>query len=136
MTLQDYFGIRTGTSILSSADGEGILTTAIYSAPRVLGKNTVAFIMRERRTYRNLQHNPYAAYMFIEDGGKYHGIRLFLTKIREDDNPELIAKMTRRNLTPEEDRELGPKHLMIFKVDRVLPLVGVGDTGIELGEDE
>jgi hypothetical protein len=38
--------------------------------------------------------------------------------------------MTRRNLTPEEDRSKGPKHLVIFRVDKILPLIGDSATGI------
>jgi hypothetical protein len=86
--------------------------------------------MRERLTYRNILENPHAACMFIEHGGGYKGIRLFLTKVREDNDPELIARMTRRHLSPEEDRAKGPKHLVIFRVEKILPLIGDSETGI------
>ena len=130
MTLRDYFENRTGISILSSADRDGKVTTAVYSSPRVMDDGTVTFIMRERLTYHNIQKNPHAAFLFIENGPGYHGIRLFLTKVGENNDPELISKMTRRHLTPEEDHEKGPKHLVSFKVDRILPLIGTGETGI------
>ncbi|MCX7792941.1 MAG: pyridoxamine 5'-phosphate oxidase family protein [Thermodesulfovibrionales bacterium] len=130
MTLKEYFENITGTGILSSADRSGKVTIAIYSVPRVMDDGTVCFIMRERLTYKNLLENPHAAFMFIEDGASYRGIRLFLTKVREDHNEELIKKMTRRYLTPEEDEAKGPKHLVIFRVDKILPLIGDGDTGI------
>jgi hypothetical protein len=122
--LKDYLEANNGISILSTADRDGKLTTAIYSKPRISEDNTVLFIMRERLTYRNLKSNPHAAYMFIEEGPGYQGIRLFLKKIREDDDPNLIARMTRRNLTPEEDKQKGPNHLVIFKVEMILPLIG------------
>ena len=101
MKLKDYLEKTKGISILSTADGDGKLTTAIYSSPRILEDHTVAFIMRERLTYHNLKTNPHAAFMFIEAREGYQGIRLFLKKIREDNDPVIIAKMTRRNLTPE-----------------------------------
>jgi hypothetical protein len=130
MKLADYFKTRAGICILSTADRNGKLTTAIYSSPRVLDDGTVCFIMRERLSYRNLLENPHAACMYIERGSGYQGIRLMLTKLREDNDPELIARMTRRNLTPEEDKAKGPKHLIVFGVDKILPLIGDGATEI------
>jgi len=130
MTLKDYFESRSGVCILSSADRSGKVTTAVYSAPRVMEDGSVCFIMRERLTYRNILDNPHAACMYIEHGGGYQGIRLFLAKVREVNDQDLIARMTRRNLTPEEDRSKGPKHLVIFRVDKILPLIGDSATGI------
>ena len=128
MTLKDYFESISGICIFSSADRSGKVTTAVYSAPRVMDDGTVAFLMRERLTYRNILENPHAACMYIEHGGGYQGIRLFLAKVREDNDPALITRMTRRHLSPEEDRAKGPKHLVIFRVDRILPLIGDGLT--------
>lgn len=132
MKLREYFEGKQGISILSSADKDGKCTTAIYSKPHVMDDNTVAFIMRERLTYHNIRQNPHAAYMFIENSQGYQGIRLFLKKLREENNPEVIAKMTRRNLTPKEDKEKGPKHLVIFSVEMILPLVGAGTTTVTI----
>jgi hypothetical protein len=53
--------------------------------------------------------------------------------MREDDDPEVISRMTRRNLTPEEDREKGPKHLVIFRVEKILPLIGAGESHVTIG---
>lgn len=130
MKLKDYIEKTKGISILSTADGDGRVTTAIYSAPRMVEDDAVAFIMRERLTYQNLKTNPHAAFMFIEASPGYQGIRLFLKKIREDHDPEIIAKMTRRSLTPEEDKQKGPKHLVIFRVEKILPLIGSGECQI------
>jgi hypothetical protein len=35
-----------------------------------------------------------------------------------------MADMSRRCLSEEEDREKGPKHIVYFKVEKVLPLIG------------
>jgi Pyridoxamine 5'-phosphate oxidase len=132
MTLKDYFEKIKGIGILSTADRDGKVTTAIYSMPRILEGNNIAFIMRERLTYHNLQTNPHAAFMLIEENAGYQGIRLFLKKIREDNDPEVIAKMTRRSLTPEEDKQKGPKHLVIFNVEMILPLIGAGESDVTI----
>jgi hypothetical protein len=132
MTLKDYFEKTKGIGIMSTADRDGKVTTAIYSKPRVLEDNNIVFIMRERLTYHNLKSNPHAAFMFIEENAGYEGIRLFLKKIREDNNPEIIAKMTRRSLTSEEDKQKGPKHLVIFRVEKILQLIGAGESYVTI----
>jgi hypothetical protein len=122
MTLKDYFESNEGLCILVSRPRRE-RTTAVYSAPRVMEDDTVAFDA-ERLTYRNILENPHAACIFIEGGGGYQGIRLFLTKVREDNDLSLLTRMTRRHLSAEEDRSKGPKHLLIFRVDKILPLIG------------
>jgi hypothetical protein len=124
MDLNDYFKDKTGTGILSTADAAGRVDAAIYARPHTFADGTVAFLMRERLTYQNLRSNPHAAYLFIESGAGYRGIRLFLKKLREDQSPELVREMTRSCLSAEEDRDKGPKHVAYFSVEKTLPLIG------------
>jgi hypothetical protein len=131
-TLKQYFETAAGTGVLSTADAGGKVDAAIYSTPHVMDDGTVAFIMRERLTHENLKSNPYAAYLFMEDAPGHKGIRIFLKKTREDDNAELIASMTRRHLSPELDAQKGPKHLVYFAVEKVLPLIGSGTSLVTL----
>lgn len=126
MNLEEYFENTKGTGVLATADSEGKVDAAIYSRPHVFDDGTVAFVMRERLTHHNVQSNPHAAYLFIVEGPGYSGTRLFLTKIREEKDSELTEKLKRRWLTPEEDKAKGPKFLVVFKVDKVLPLIGSG----------
>ena len=127
MNLNDYFEKKAGIGVLATAGQGGEVGTAIYARPHVLDDNSLAFIMRERLAYANLQVNGHANYMFIEQGGGFKGVRLFLEKEEEIVDQELIAAMTRRHLAPEEDKAKGPKHLMRFRVVKVLPLVGDGE---------
>jgi len=131
-TLKQYFETASGTGVLSTADSGGKVDAAIYSTPHVMDDGTVAFIMRERLTHENIKSNPHAAYLFLEDTPGHKGIRLFLKKAREDDNPELISSMTRRHLKPELDAQKGPKHLVYFTVEKVLPLIGSGAVSVTL----
>jgi hypothetical protein len=124
MQLKDYFDQRKGTGVLSTADSSGRVDAAIYARPHVMEDGTLAFIMRDRLSHRNLEENPFAAYLFIEHGGGYQGIRLFLRKIREDTDAELFQKMTRRCLSPAEDEAKGPKFLVYFAIEKILELVG------------
>lgn len=131
MKLNDYFQGVSGKGILATADAEGRVDAAIYSKPHILADGTLAFIMRDHLTHHNIVSNPYATYLFIEDGSHYKGIRLFIKKTREDTDPDLIAQMTRRHLTPEQDKAKGRKFLVYFTVEKTLPLIGSGETGIE-----
>jgi len=133
MKLKQYFESREGKSILSSASSDGMVTSAIYSKPHVFDDGTIAFVMRERLTHENLKTNPHASFMFIEEGRGYKGLRLGLKKIKEDTDDALIDKMKRRHLTPEEDEAKGPKFLTHFRVEKILPLIGDGETGITPG---
>ena len=132
MNLKEYFSSAHGTGILSTADSAGKVDTAIYSVPHVFDDGTLAFVMRERLTHQNLLSNPYAAFLFIEKAPGHRGIRLFLKKVREETDSDLIAKMTRRSLTPEEDSAKGPKFLVYFAVEKVLPLIGSGESHITI----
>jgi hypothetical protein len=85
---------------------------------------SIALIMRDRLSHLNLQSNPYAAYLFHEDGPGYKGKRLFLTKIREEKNSELLNALRRREYPDQQKDEA--KFLVFFEVDRELPLIGSG----------
>ncbi len=124
MHLQDYFTRAKGTGVLSTADGNGKVDAAIYARPHVMDDGTIAFIMRDRLTHHNLQENPYAAYLFIEEGRGYQGVRLFLKKVREDTDAELLQQLTRRCLSPGEDEARGPKFMVYFAIEEMLALIG------------
>jgi hypothetical protein len=132
MTLGEYLNGVSGKGVLATADAEGKVDAAIYSKPHIMEDSTLAFIMRDHLTHHNIGSNPYATYLFIEDGPHFKGIRLFLKKVREDTDPDLIAKMTRRHLTPEQDKEKGPKFLVYFALEKILPLIGSNETGIKV----
>lgn len=132
MQLKDYFAKTDGIGVLSTADGNGKVDAAIYARPHVMADGTIAFIMRDRLTHHNLQENPYAAYLFIEKGS-YQGLRLFLKKVKEDTNPELIKELTRRCLSPEEDQAKGPKFIVYFAIEEMLALVGSDSPNLQRG---
>jgi hypothetical protein len=125
INLKEYFDGAKGTGVLATADGEGRVDTAIYAKPHVMDKETVAFIMAERLTHHNLQTNNHAAYLFREEGQGYKGIRLFLTKLKEEKDTELLyAIRSKRYAGGKEEGK--PRFLVFFKVDNRLPLIGAG----------
>lgn len=131
MNLKNYFKKNKGIGVMATSSSEGVVDTAIYSRPHVQGDNKVDFIMRDHMTHINLQENGHANYLFMEDGRGYNGVRLFLTKIEESSDHELIASMTRRSLTEEEDKARGEKFLVTFKVNKILTLIGGTEIDID-----
>jgi hypothetical protein len=127
MNLQDYFENTQGTGVLATADGKGKVDAAIYARPHCMEDGSIAFIMLDRLTHKNLETNPHAAYLFIEEGGGYRGVRLFLEKIREEQDSELLGKIARKCPLPEEKMGKGPRFLVFFKLNKILKLIG-GDT--------
>ncbi len=119
--LQEYFEKTKGFGVLATADSSGKVDAAVYSRPHFLEEGTLAFIMRDRLTHHNLQSNPSATFLFVEEGTGYKGKRLFLKKAREENNPELIQKIKRRSY---DDNNEESKFLVYFTLDKELPLVG------------
>jgi hypothetical protein len=125
VNLNEYFETVKGTGVLATADGTGLVDTAIYAKPHIMDKETVAFIMAERLTHHNLQTNHHASYLFKEESQGYKGIRLFLTKLREEKDTELLYSIRSKRYAGGKE-EGKPRFLVFFKVDKILPLVGAG----------
>jgi len=130
MKLKDYFEKTKGTGVLATADAQGKVDAAIYARPHILEDGSFAFIMLDRLTHKNLQTNPHATFLFMEKGEGYKGVRLFLKKLREDTDPELIESLSRRCLSP--DQIQGPKFLVIFRLEKYLNLLGAGIPELEM----
>ena len=124
MTLGDYFENTEGFGVLATADGDGKVDAAVYARPHIMEDGTIAMIMRDRLTHHNLQSNPHATYLFREKTPGYKGKRLFLTKIREEQEGELLQTLRRRQYIDEKDEA---KFLVFFSIDKELPLIGAGE---------
>ena len=124
MELKEYFENIEGSGILSTADSDGNVDAAVYARPHFMEDGTIALIMRDRLTHHNLQSNPHACYLFMEKGPGFKGKRLFLTKVREEQDTDLLQSLRRRQYLDERDEA---KFLVFFKLGRVLPLVGSGE---------
>jgi hypothetical protein len=126
MDLKKYFGSRKGLGVLSTADERGKVNAALYSKPHVIDDKHVAFIMADRLTHANTNKNPFATFLFKEDGKGYKGKRLYLKKKNETENQELIAETCKIEYAGSicEPRYLKKTFLVTYKVESVLPLLG------------
>lgn len=123
--LEEYFEKSVGTGVLATSDAKGMIDIAVYARPYVFGDDTVAFVMADRLSHKNLQSNPHAAYLFTEYGGQFAGKRLLITKVREeDDNARIYELMKQRDGKNALIYKDVAKYLVFFKIDKVFPLVG------------
>ena len=121
MELEEYFKNTKGLTILSTSDGEGNVDSAIYSPPRFFEDGRIGFIMRENLTYANIGKNQHACVLFIEDTKGYKGKRLYLKKVAEENNPELIKEHLKRCSHPVKEAK---RHMVYFELTKERPLVG------------
>lgn len=130
MSLADYFENAKGIGVLATADAQGNVDIALYARPHVVGDEEVAFIMGDRLSHDNTTVNPHAAYLFLErsdrdgtEGGtSYNGLRLYLTRVKEETDPVKIAAIRRENRKRRAPDQ--PVFLVHFRVDRARLLVG------------
>ena len=125
MMLSDYFEKAKGKGIIATADSKGKVGMAVYARPHFMNEKTAVFIMADHLMHKNLQSNPNASYLFVEEGSGYKGKRLYLTKIKEEADPDLVKQLRRRGCCPvDESYKQGKRFVVYFKVNKVLPLIG------------
>jgi len=130
MDLKEYFEKEKGTGVLATSDAEGKVDVAVYAKPHFMDDGTIAFIMADKLSHHNLQSNGHAAYLFMEEGPGYKGVRLFLTKVKEEKDSDLLYSL-RSKRYPGGKEEGKPRFLVFFKIDKQLPLIGAGESGMD-----
>jgi hypothetical protein len=123
MSLADYFASVKGLGVLATSDSDGNVDIAIYARPYIIDEKTIAFSMLERLSYANVQSNPKAAYMFVEQGEGYVGKRLHLTMTGEEKDPQRIEAIREQHQRSYRSKEK-VRHFVYFSIDKIRPLVG------------
>jgi len=128
MELKKYFKEHQGLGVLSTADLKGRVNAAIYAEPHVIDKDRVAFIMADKLTRANVEKNPYAVYLFKENGPGYKGARLYLKKQGEYKDEGFVRQICNIAYPSEfcSADSLKGSYVLSFKVEKILPLVGDG----------
>ncbi len=128
MSLKDYFASKKGFGVLSTADESGRVDAAAYASPHVIDDQHVAFIMADKLSHANIIKNPYAVYLFREDGPGYEGKRLYL-KMEKESADQAAVQATCKIAWPGPycgEKFLKGSFIVYFTVESVLPLVGDG----------
>jgi len=120
--LKEYFANTSGHAVLSTMDNEGNVDSAIYSSPRFFDDGRIGLIMREKLSYANIQVNPHVCLLFIEHGGGYNGKRLYLKKVDETDDKDVIGPLLEGSA--HDGDEDAVRHLVYFELIKERPLVG------------
>jgi len=131
MNLEKYFSEHTGTGVMATADNTGQVNTAIYAKPHIFDDSTVAFIMRDRLTRKNLLENGHASYLFYENGPSYKGLRLQVKLVDESNDQELINRLSRRSGGSGDTTADESRFLLRFSVEKCLSLIGGKEVGIQ-----
>ena len=134
MSIAEYFGNAKGRGVLATADKDGNVDAAVYAKPKVIDENTIAFIMRDRLTHANVNSNPHAAYLFVEDEGDgYRGLRLYMTKLYEEEDTERFYALRRAydNEIGATAEQGGPLFLVVFRIDRIRAMTQRGGNPLE-----
>jgi hypothetical protein len=134
MTLREYFEKARGRGVLATADMAGNMNAAVYAKPKIIDEDKIAFIMRDRLSHANVSSNPHATYLFIEhESGGYKGVRLYITKLYEEEDTQRLFALRRpdHNAYEETEEERGPLFLVVFQVDRIRGLTPQGGNPLE-----
>ncbi len=131
MDLKRYFTEHTGTGVLATSDSQGKVSTAIYARPYVLEDSTVAFIMRNRLSRKNILENGHAGYLFHEGGPGHAGVRLSLNFLEESTDHDLLLESTRSKAAKGKAKTEEPRYLATFAVEKCFKLVGGEEIKLE-----
>jgi len=124
MDLVKYFDENNGVGILGTFQTDGAIDLALYAKPVMVDENTIALVMKQRQSHENLKTYLQAAYLFLAEGSGYNGLRLHLTKLREESNRAMIAELRKKRPSMFAESDDSQKFLVFFQVDRIRPLVG------------
>lgn len=108
---------------IDTKDGVKV-NAAVYARPYFTDEKTAVFIMAERLTHENVKSNPSAAYLFMEVGEGYTGKRLYLNKIKEEQNEKLVSDICRK--CDYSYYNMSTSYVVYFNVEKILPLIGDG----------
>lgn len=113
-----------GTGVIATANGKGIINTAIFSTPHVIDEDTVAWGITDGRTLANVRENPKAAFLYRNPGEGYDGARLTLELKDIEESGEMLEKIKARTAKIVGAQAAAfVRHVVYFKVTEMRPLI-------------
>jgi len=89
MQLSELFS-EGGRGVIATSNLQGEVNVAIYAMPHVIDDETLAWGMTEGRTYKNVAQNPRAAYLHMNPGAGFSGVRLGLKLKRIESSGKML----------------------------------------------
>ena len=119
LDLYNYFEHEDGFGVLSTADEDGVVNSALFARPRI-EEGRAIFLTVDKKNLSNLRKNKSGYYLFKSNKDGYEGVRLKLQlfSIYQDD-----AKVQRLSRKPLKDGI--ERYILEFDILEVLPLCGV-----------
>jgi hypothetical protein len=128
-TVKRYVSEAGKTRVISTANKIGQTNIAIFGSLALIDDETVAIMLGENRTYRNLAENPYASYLLTlpgKTGMQTEGCRIYLKVRRMEDGGkdfEAMKAMIKANIGSAAEML---KHRVVFDVVEVRPILDFG----------
>jgi hypothetical protein len=128
--LVEYFNKQPRLGVISTSNKDGKVDSAVYGSPQMIDEKTVLVALAKGRTFANLQENPNAIFMIMEQGAgilDWKGIRVYL-RMREHvtSGPQLDAyKSGVAKIVGKQASEM-IQVLATFDVTEVRPLIDFG----------
>jgi len=113
-----------GRGIIAASDSSGNVNIAVYAKPHIIDEKTVAWGMTEGRTWACVKDNPHAAYLYMNPGTGYSGVRLKLSLkelAERGDMLETVKKHTAEIVSPAAAKAV--KHVAYFVVEEIRSLI-------------
>ena len=123
MNLHEMFPAG-GRGIIAASDSSGNVNIAVYAKPHIVDDKTVAWGMTEGRTWACVKENPRAAYLYMNPGPGYSGVRLKLSLIKfleSGDMLDAVKKHTSAIVSPAAAEAV--THVAYFEVEEIRPLI-------------
>ena len=123
MKLREMFPAG-GRGIIAASDSFGNVNIAVYAKPHIVDEKTVAWGMTEGRTWACVKENPHAAYLYMNPGPGYSGVRLKLSLkkfLESGDMLDTVKKHTSELVSPAAAEAV--KHVAYFEVEEIRPLI-------------
>jgi hypothetical protein len=113
-----------GRGIIASSDSSGNVNIAVYAKPHIVDDKTVAWGMTEGRTWKYLKENPNAAYLYMNPGQGYSGVRLKLSLKEFHESGDMLEKVKKHTaeIVSAAAAE-AVKHVAYFEVEEIRPLI-------------
>ncbi len=128
--LMEYFNKQPRIGTLSTAGKDGKVDVAYFGSPRMIDEKTVVMAVRKNQTFTNLQENPNAVFMILEQAGAppgWKGVRVYLKMTDFQTSGEKLESMKKAIAEKAGQEVANSMHAALtFEVQAIRPLMDVG----------
>lgn len=144
VNLMEYFNKNPRLGVLGTSSKNGKVDSAVFGSPHMIDEKTVLIATAQNRTFTNLQENPYAVYIIIEecmDGSKdqinnmepgssildWKGIRVYMKMKECHTSGELLEMLLSQIASIVGEEAAKMIHAAVtFEICEIRPLVDFG----------